>query len=578
MMPLNRLDLDPLNGNLRQNLNPFMLHSLRIENLALMDAVSLEFAEGFTTVTGETGAGKSVLLGALSLLSGARADKTLIRQGSETCKLEAGFALDDTENLDSLLEEMGLPVCEEGQLLLRRVVSTGKASRIQVNGAMATLSQLQAIGKRWIDFHGPGEPQKLFHENEQLALLDLYAGLKKPLGAYQSGYREWRAQLEAIDKLRNEARLSPEEAAFLKTQIEEIDRLQPSEERISELEQDFRRVSSSQELRDICAHLDEAFLGSKGICDRLQSVLPMVRKLAELDPSAAPLADRVESLVIEAGDLSGEWKSLAFEADYNPTQVKQIEQDMDAWMSLRRRYGASVEAVLAKRDAMAERLEVQGDLEGTLAARQEEADALEAKLRKEAGQLRSARLKAANKLARESEALLRDLGFKKPQLGIEIVAREKLGLTGDADCRMTFSPNPGNAQLPLNKIASSGEMARVMLALKSVLAAVDATPVLVFDEVDSNIGGEVATSVAELLAVLGKEHQVFCITHLPQVAAVAKNHYVVEKDQGEDSTTIRIECLDGNGEARVDEFARMLGDRSSESARRHAEQLLSKKS
>ncbi|MEX0331167.1 MAG: DNA repair protein RecN [Puniceicoccaceae bacterium] len=551
-----------------------MLHSLRIENLALMDAVSLEFEEGYTAVTGETGAGKSVLLGALALLSGSRADKTLIRQGTDTCTLEAGFGFADTRSLDALLENLDLPGTEEGQLLVRRTVSTGKASRIQVNGAMATLGQLQKIGRQWIDFHGPGEPQKLFHESEQLALLDLYAGLRSELADYRAGYTEWRRQLEDMERLRNEARLSPEEAAFLKAQIEEIDGLSPTEDSIAQLEQDFRRVSSAQDLRDLCAQLDERFLGSKAICDRLQSVLPLARRLAELDPSVASLADRVESLVIEANDLSGEWRALAFESDYNPNQVKQIEEQMDSWMSLRRRYGGTVEGVLAKRAAMAERLAVQGDLEGALESRQAEADKLEAHLRKQAATLRSARLKAAHDLSHKSEELLRGLGFKKPKLGIEITAREKLGTTGDCDCSMTFAPNPGSALLPLNKIASSGEMARVMLALKSVLAEVDSTPVLVFDEVDSNIGGEVATSVARLLADLGKEHQVFCITHLPQVAAVAKNHYVVEKDQEEDSTTIRIECLNGNREARLEEFARMLGDRSSESARQHAAALL----
>jgi DNA repair protein RecN (Recombination protein N) len=551
-----------------------MLQTLRIENLALMDAVSLEFAPGFTAVTGETGAGKSVLLGALSLLSGARADKTLIRQGTETCTLEAAFHLTESGRLDALLDEMGLPACEEGQLLLRRMLSTSKPARIQINGAMATLAQLQEVGKQWIDFHGPGEPQKLFHESEQLALLDLFGELKQDLAEYRKAYREWRAQLDEIGNLRNETRLSPEEAAFLKSQIDEIDALKPSEERISQLEQDFRRISGSQELKELCEKLDSAFLGSKGICDRLQSVLPLARKLAELDPSATHLADRVESLVIEAGDLSSEWQGLADDADFNPSQVKQIERDMDIWMGLRRRYGASVEAILQKRDAIAQRIAVQGDLEGTLEKLQVAADKTEAALAKQAAKMRSARLKAAQKLAREAEALLRELGFKKPQLAIEIISRDKLGPTGDCDCRMTFSPNPGNALLPLNKIASSGEMARVMLALKSVLAAVDATPLLVFDEVDSNIGGEVATAVARLLAKLGEEHQVYCITHLAQVASVAKNHYVVEKDQGEDSTTVRIGCINGNREARIDEFARMLGDRSSKSARKHAEQLV----
>jgi DNA repair protein RecN (Recombination protein N) len=552
-----------------------MMQTLRIENLALMDAASLEFEGGFTAVTGETGAGKSILLGALSLLSGARADKTLIRQGTDTCTLEAAFVFAECGQMNALLDEMGLPACEEGQLILRRTLSSAKPSRIQVNGAMATQAQLQEIGKQWIDFHGPGEPQKLFHESEQLALLDLFAGLKKELAAYRTGYRAWRAQLQEIETVRNSARLSPEETAFLKSQVAEIDALKLSEERITELEQDFRRIASAQELRNLCAQLDERFLGSKGICDRLQSALPLARKLAELDPAAVPLTDRVESLVIEANDLSGEWRTLAGDIDFSPSRIKQIEGDMDTWLNLRRRYGSTAEAVLAKREVMAERIALQGDLEGTLKRMQDEADKLESTLTGQAAALRQERLKAAQKLARESEALLRELGFKKPRLAIEIIARDKLGTSGDCDCRFTFSPNPGNAALPLNKIASSGEMARVMLALKSVLAAVDSTPVLVFDEVDANIGGEVATCVARQLERLGKDHQVFCITHLPQVAAVAKNHYLVEKDQGEDSTTVRIACLNGDKAARIDEFARMLGDRTSKTARQHAEKIIS---
>ncbi len=547
---------------------------MRIENLALMDAVSLEFDEGFTAVTGETGAGKSVLLGALSLLSGSRAEKTMIRQGTDTCTLEAAFQIPQPKQMESLLEEMGLPELEEGQLLIKRILSSRKASRIWINGSMATLAQLQELGKQWIDFHGPGEPQKLFHEREQLALLDLFAGLKNQLADYLTNYRSWRKQLEEIERLRNESRLSPEEAEFLRGQTLDIDNLQLSEERIHKLEQDYRRISSAQDLKDLCAQLDESFLGSKGICQRLQAALPIAQKLSDLDPSASTLSDRVESLVIEANDLSTEWRELAFGSDFDPQQIKQIESDMEKWMSLKRRYGATVEGILKKREAMANRLKIQGDLKGTLERMQAEADTIEGSIRKAAGAIRSSRLKAAHKLAKEAESLLQDLGFKKPKLGIEIIARTKLGPTGDSDCQMTFSPNPGSTMLPMNKIASSGEMARVMLAMKSVLAAVDSTPVLVFDEVDSNIGGEVATSVAKLLKVLGKDHQVFCITHLPQVAAVANNHYVVNKVQDDDSTTVTIDCLNNDSDSRIDEFARMLGDRSSSAARQHAEKLM----
>lgn len=551
-----------------------MLQYLRIENLALMEAVALDFRGGYTAVTGETGAGKSVLLGALSLLSGARADKSLIRQEADTCQVEALLEIPDPTRLNRLLSEEGLPACEENGLLLRRQLSRRSASRTWINGSLATLAQLQAVGSQWIDFHGPGEPQKLFHESEQLALLDLFAGLREPLGVYRAHWREWRGLLKAIEDLHQTQRLSPEEAAFLKSQVEEINALKLGPERIEQLEQDFQRLSGSQELKQLCSQLDEAFLGSKAICARLQSALPLARKLAELDPSAASLADRVESLVIEAGDLAAEWSNLAGEVDFDPSRIRRIESDMETWLSLRRRYGTSVEAVLAKRDELSGRLALQEDLESVLEEKQEAADRQKAELRRQAGELRSARLKAAHQLGREAEALLRELGFKRPRLEIQLEAVKELGPQGDCSCRMTFAPNPGVPALPLNQIASSGEMARVMLALKSVLAAVDATPVLVFDEVDANIGGEVATAVARLLGKLGEAHQVFCITHLPQVAAVAKNHYVVEKDQDAETTTVSIREVTEDSASRLEEFARMLGDRGSASARRHARELL----
>ncbi len=551
-----------------------MLQLLRIEGLALLEGAVLECAPGYTVVTGETGAGKSVLLGALALLAGARGDKTLVRAGAEACILEAVLQVPEDGRLAGVLEAGGLPPCEDGQLLLRRVISAGRGNRITINGALATLAQLQAVGRLWIDFHGPGEPQKLFHESEQLALLDLYAGLPDALAAYRAGYREWREQLAAMERLRGEAHLSPEEAAFLTAQVEEIDALQLSEERIARLEQDFRRLSGAQELQALCAALDERFLGAKGICDRLQGALPQARKLAQLDPSAEHLADRVEALVIEANDLAGEWRALAATADFDARRSRRIEADMERWLSLRRRHGATVEAVLARRAAMAERLARQGDLDGTLARLQAEADRLQADLERQAAALRSARLQAANQLCRKAEALLRELGFKRPRLAIEIRPLGQLGPAGDCACAMTFAPNPGAPPLPLARIASSGEMARVMLALKSVLAAVDATPVLVFDEVDANIGGEVASAVGRLLARLGEAHQVFCVTHLPQVAAIAKNHYLVEKEQDAESTRVTIRRLDGDRAARLEEFARMLGDRASASALRHAAELL----
>jgi DNA repair protein RecN (Recombination protein N) len=550
-----------------------MLHHLHIENLALMEAVSLEFTGGFTGVTGETGAGKSVLLGALSLLAGNRADKTLIRNGAETCLVEASLHVASVR-LDAFLQENGLPACEENNLLIKRQISREKASRIFINGSTATLSQLQALGQFWIDFHGPGEPQKLFHETEQLELLDLFGGLLPQRKKFATGYREWRSVLKEIEELRQTGKLSPEEFSFIQSQVQEIESLKLSVESVRELEDNYKRLSAADELRHYCGKLENLFLSNDGIYSRLQEGLIQSRKLAALDSSADPLSDRIESLLIEAGDLANEWSQLAEDAHFDAQEIQSIKSNMEAWMQIRRRYGPTVESVMEKCASMKERLHRQGNLEAILDERIATADKLESALRKEAAELRSGRIQAAHRLSRSTEALLGKLGFKNPRLPIEIEQRKELAAHGDCDCRMTFAPNPGMPVMPLNKIASSGELARVMLAVKSVLAAIDQTPVLVFDEVDANIGGEVATAVAARLAELGKAHQVFCITHLPQVACVAANHYLVEKLQGEDSTSVTIKRIDDNRSTRLDELARMLGDRQSVSAKRHAEEML----
>jgi DNA repair protein RecN (Recombination protein N) len=241
---------------------------------------------------------------------------------------------------------------------------------------------------------------------------------------------------------------------------------------------------------------------------------------------------------------------------------------------VRRKYGGSIESVLEKREELHQKIEIQGDLEGVIAKKQKAAAELEGGLRKEALKLTKARSKAAKILADKAAKLLQSLGFKKARIEIQVVADDALHASGDSHCQFLFAPNAGQGLLPLNKIASSGETARVMLALKTVLAEADATPLLVFDEVDANVGGEVGRSVGQELARLAEEHQVLCVTHLPQVASLAHNHLVVTKTQGDDSTTVEITPLGHSREARLEELARMLGDRKSTSARAHAEELL----
>jgi DNA repair protein RecN (Recombination protein N) len=551
-----------------------MLQYIRIKNLALLEEVTLEFESGFTAVTGETGAGKSVLLGALGLLSGARTDKAMIRQGQDVLEVEAALYFADAAMIDGLLIETGLPVCEDGVLLLQRSIHRSKIPRIQVNGSMATLAQLQALGESWIDFHGPGEPQKLFQEKRQLEMLDTYAGNAKALSAYSDLYAEWRCALTEIQSLETGERLDADELEFVRKQIKKIDAVDVSEESIEELERDYTRMSSAQELVGLASACSEGLIGEQSINDQLGAVLLRLEELVELDEGSQTLLERARSLQLELQDLGEEVGHLAGDFDFDAEAIDATTERMNLWQELRRKYGGSVEAVLSKREELTQKVSIQGNIDGVLTKKRKAAAGLEAELRKQAAVLTRAREKAAKTLAKKAADLLQALGFKKARLEIKLIGDAKLYEYGDSHCQFLFAPNAGQDLQPLNKIASSGETARVMLALKTVLAEADATPLLVFDEVDANVGGEVGRAVGAELARLAKKHQVLCVTHLPQVASLAHNHFVVTKSQDDNSTTVKIAPLEDSREARLEELARMLGDRKSASARAHAEELL----
>ncbi|MGJ8649856.1 MAG: DNA repair protein RecN [Opitutaceae bacterium] len=551
-----------------------MLQYLKIKDLALLDQVTLEFESGFTAVTGETGAGKSVLLGALGLLAGARTDKSLIRQGTDAVEVEAALYFEDSAEIDGLLDGAGLPVCEDGVLLLQRSIHKSKMPRIQINGSMATLTQLQNLGESWIDFHGPGEPQKLFQEKCQLRMLDAYAGNDKAVADYGADYGVWRDALKEIAALETGERLDPDEIEFVQKQINKIDAVNVSEESIEALERDYTRMSSAQELVALASGCADAISGENGLSEQLSALVARIESLAELDPGSQPLHERVQSLLIELQDVGDEVGHLSSDFDFDPDTIEATTERMNLWQELRRKYGSSVEAVLGKRVELAQKLAVQGDIEGVLEAKRAAAVKQEKQLEKQAQKITKARAKAAKVLSEKAAALLQALGFKKARLAIEMLSEKELTEHGDSGCRFLFSPNAGQDLLPLNKIASSGETARVMLALKTVLAEADATPLLVFDEVDANVGGEVGRAVGAELARLSGRHQVLCVTHLPQVASLAQNHFVVTKSQDDDSTTVAIGPIHESRENRLEELARMLGDRNSASARAHAEELL----
>lgn len=445
---------------------------------------------------------------------------------------------------------------------------------MQVNGALATLGALQELGESWVDFHGPGEPQKLFQEKHQREMLDAFAQLDDAVLKFRSQYQVWRDGLREAEELSGAGRLSPDEIEFTRLQIERIERLDPSPESLAALERDFNRLSKGQELAALVGQLESGLSGEEGASAKFPELVRAARELAALDATAAPLGQRLEAAIVELQELGGDFARLGAGLDIDEETAQALQERMSLWLELQRRYGADPAALRTKREELTRKVAAQSDIEGTLAKLAAESAAREKALRREAAKLRAARTEAAQSLEKKAARLLKALGFKQAGLQITVTAVAELREHGDTQVEILFAPNPGQAPLPLSKIASSGETARVMLALKAVLAEADATPLLVFDEVDANVGGEIGAAVGRELAALGARHQVFCVTHLPQVAAKAARHLVVDKHQTARATSVIIREIQEDAPARVDELARMLGDRSAKSAQQHAKALL----
>ncbi|MGE9291641.1 MAG: DNA repair protein RecN [Puniceicoccales bacterium] len=552
-----------------------MLQYLKVENLALIDSVEMECRPGFTAVTGETGAGKSVIMGALSLLSGRRADRSMIRKGADFCEVQASLFFGDPARVNVAMEEAGLRPMEDGELVLLRKIQAAGGQKILINGQVATLGQLASLGDVWLELHGPEAPLALFQRSAQVDLLDAFAGNGELREKYGSVFREWVELKEKIERIEGEGSLSEDEQAYLQSQIEEIRMLNISPEWLEKLENDFRRVSNAREIDQRLSGLEEALSGPKGAPNRMADVYRYGNKLRELVPDeVGGHMDRLDSLLVELNDLFGELQNLRSVLEVDAYEIEEVESNMKMWMGIRRRHGGSVEAVLEKCESMEERLASQGNIEGTLARLGKEEKELRAKVQALGKQLTEKRLEVAGPLSQKVAELLTRLGFKKPAFRIEV---EEIGVwteRGTSACEYLFSGTAGQTAMPLGKVASSGEIARVTLALKTVLAAVDHTAVLVFDEIDANVGGEVGREIGRELSRLAEENQVFTITHLPQVAAMAGSHFVVTKDQSDDSAAVSLADLSDDSGLRVDEIARMLGDRKSKTARSHAVELL----
>ncbi len=550
------------------------LASLRIRNLALVEDLAWQPGPGLVAITGETGAGKSLLIGALQLLLGERADKSLIRSGADACTVEAAFETADSRELDAWLEEQGTEPCADGQLLLKRTLSAAGSGRQFVNGSPCTLSVLKALGDRLVDLHGPHDHQSLFSREAQTRVLDAYAGAAAVAGDFAAAHRKTNrlaGEIEGLRALEQDATLRREMLAHAAREIAEA-KLSPGEE--EEVVARLRAAGNGQRLLELSSQL-EAALGAEGdggLRQALADAIRAARELARLDQSAAALNEALGEVATRIADLENDVRRYAEKIDSDPGTLRELEARADLLQALKRKYGGTIEEIVARGEQAAqdlEEIETRGEKIATL---EKEASAAAGRAVKLAKALSAARAKAAPALAKAVTAELRELGFLRAGFGVRLEALAEARAQGAEWAEFEFAPNPGEPVKPLRAIASSGEISRVMLALKSVLAGQDGVPLLVFDEIDANVGGEVAVKVGQKMRGLSAAHQVLCITHLPQVAAAAHRQFSVTKEYDGNRTVTAVGELVGT--ARVAELARMLGGQDTDSARAHARTLL----
>ena len=549
-----------------------MLTHLRIKNLALVADLAVEFRPGFNAVTGETGAGKSIVIGALNLLLGQRADRTLLRAGADSCSVEAVFDVRRVRApIGPLLEESGIEPVEDGQLVVKRTFTAAGGNRQFVNGSPATLQTLATLGDWLVDIHGPHDHQSLFQPARQLDLLDAFAGLEPARTAFAALF-DRRARLQSeLAALDTDEQSRARQLDLLRHQIAEIEaaRLQPGEEETVAAEHHraqnaARLLEHAQQALGALSESDDALLAMAGHVGR------SLHELARLDPGAGELGSLHEQAVELLHDLQNRLSSYAERIDLDPDRLRELEDRVNLLHSLRRKYGGTVADVIAfGADARerAERLENAAQSRTRLDA---ELAGVDRDLRAAGRELTAARRQAVPRLVKAATAQLKDLGFKQSQFGVELRPLDEPVRSGFDAGEFQFAPNPGEPARALRAIASSGELARVMLALKTVLAAQDDVPVLVFDEVDANVGGETAHAVGDKMRQIGKRRQVLCITHLAPVAAAGEAHLVVAKAVRDGRTVTEI--AEVQGAERVAEVARMLGGGAA--ARTHAEALL----
>ena len=548
-----------------------MLLALSLRDFVIVEQLHLDFQPGFTVLTGETGAGKSITLDALSLLLGDKADYSQIRHGCPEAQLSALFDLSGLPELRAELCEQGLLGADEVELSIRRTIDSKGRSRSFINNQAATLAQLRQIGSRLVDIHGQSAHHSLNSEAVQRDLLDAFANSKPLAEQVQAAYRQWRQAQEDLATAEAEGERLAEERERLAWQVGEMEKLAPVEGEWAQLSQSYDSLAHAAELlqaaEEVAAHID----GDNGLHSLAGRCRRQLESLSGIEPRFAESLEMLDSIEAELGEISSHMHSVAARAEINPAELAAQEERMAELMSAARRHRIEPEELPARLAQLQQDLadsEAAADIE----ALREQVRLAEAAYQQPARELSAQRQQAAAKLAEETTEHMQQLSMRGARFHIELIPCEAQAY-GLEQVQFQVAANQGSPLRPLNKVASGGELARISLALQVTASQYTQIPTLIFDEVDSGIGGGVAETVGRALRTLGRQHQVLAVTHLPQVAACGAQHWQVSKHSGGGQTVSTIRELKGS--ARVEEIARMLGGETlTDTTRRHAAEML----
>ncbi len=553
-----------------------MLQELRIRNLAIIEALDLIFSKGLNILTGETGAGKSIILNAVHLLLGDRATEELIRSPKEEGSVEALFDISQNWNVREKVKEK-IPRLQgietEDSLLVRRVVSRSGRGKAFINGGLATLGMLLEVGEDLLSLYGQHEHQSLQRVETHIDILDEFGELVRLRKEFQEEFERFVALSQEIERIRMEKGKREREGELMAFQAREIETsgIQPGEDEA--LKEEKMILAHAQKLMEFARSSEEMLYASEGSAiERVQAILRQGREMAAIDPSLSQLLKTAESSLIHLEEVALGLRDYAGRLEVNPERVEEIENRLEEIDRLKRKYGPTIEEILRFRKKVDEALSSFTSEEERLSELKDRLEPLQQKVFELAKRLSAERKRVSSELKRSIEKELASLGMKRTTFEVRV---EDLPLSSTGMDRVEFliSPNIGEEVKPLAKIASGGELSRIMLAMKRILASVGGRQVLIFDEVDSGIGGAVAEVVGRKLKELSRQHQVICVTHLPQIACYADTHHSVRKEVKGGRTLTRVDQLDG--EMIVDEIARMMGGmKVTEKTRAHAEEMI----